>query len=117
MNIDLIMKCLEDGMNYSEIAKQLGVSRQCVHQSVQAYENFKVKETACIYTGLRNWMNKHKVRVSKLVSMCSDYNTHRQTMGGYLNGRHDIPKSAIDAILKVTGLTYEQAFGEVNGNV
>lgn len=111
MNINVVMKCLEDGMSYAEIAREFGVSRQCVHQRVYKYNNFKVKETTCVYNGLRNWMNQHHVRVSKLILMLDDDSPHRQTMYGYLNGKHDMPKSAIDAILKVTGLTYEQAFG------
>jgi transposase len=115
MDIQLVMKCREDGMTYDEIAAKFNVSRQCVHQTVRAYENFKVKATACVYIGLRNWMNEHKVRVSKLILMCN-CNAHSHTMYDYLKGKHDMPKSVIDAILKVTGLTYEQTFGEVSAN-
>ena len=39
------------------------------------------------------------------------------SLRGYLRGKFDMPKSVIDIILKITEMTYEEAFGkEVDEN-
>ena len=70
----------------------------------------------CIYDGLRNWMNKYGLRISNLLLMIGSDAPCRQTMYRYLRGDESMSKNVIDAILKVTGMTYEQAFVEVNAN-
>ena len=117
MNAQLAMKYIEDGMTYADVAAKFNVSRQCVHQTVQAYNNFKVKETACIYGGLRQWMNKNHMRLSQFCKMDEFNGKSEASLRGYLRGNFEMPKSVIDVILKITGMTYEQAFGKaVNGN-
>jgi transposase len=111
MDIQLVMKCREDGMTYDEIAAKFNVSRQCVHQTVQAYENFKVKESACVYDGLRQWMNKNHIRVSQFCKMDEFNGKNACSLRRYLKGDSEIPMSVIDAILEITNLTYEEAFG------
>ena len=114
MNMNIVMKhLLEDDMNYSEIARKLNVSRQAVHQAVTRYKNKTfVKPTTCVYPGLRNWMNANRVKVSAFIRLCDSSGKSDRTIRYYLNGEKDMRKSTIDTILKVTGLTYEQAFGD-----
>lgn len=117
MDVQLVMKCRENGMTYDEIAAKFNVSRQCVHQTVQAYEKFKVKESACVYDGLRQWMNERHMRIGQFCKLAEFGEKTESSLRGYLRGKFDMPKSVIDIILKITGLTYEEAFGKVvNGN-
>jgi transposase len=111
MNMQLVMKCRENGMTYDKIAAKFNVSRQCVHQAVQAYEKFKVKESACVYDDLRQWMNENHVRISQFCKMDEFNGKNAYSLRRYLKGDSEIPMSVIDIILKVTGLTYEEAFG------
>lgn len=117
MDIQIVMKCRENGMTYDEIAAKFNVSRQCVHQAVQAYEKFKVKESACVYDGLRQWMNENHMRIGQFCKLAEFNGKTESSLRGYLRGKSDMPMSVIDIILEITGLTYEQAFGKVvDGN-
>ena len=115
MDRNLVMKYLtEDQMSYAEVARKLGVSRQAVHQCVRYKRKghfHTIDETRCIYKGLRDWMNQNEVNITALSLMCKMEQCY-PTMLRYLSGASEIKKSAIDKILKATGLTYEQAFGK-----
>ena len=110
MDVQLVMKCRTAGMTYDEIATKFNVSRQCVHQTVQAYEKFKVKESACVYDGLRQWMNERHMRIGQFCKLNEFNGKTESSLRGYLRGKFDMPKSVIDIILEVTGLTYEETF-------
>lgn len=109
----------EQGLTYRQIADRLGISTQAVAQvlSKRQPSRFRlVAEEGCVYVGIRNWMNENKVGFTELVRRCG-----LQTAGGtyprwrsYLTGQCDPPKRTIDKILRVTGLTYEEAFGRVD---
>ena len=61
------VKLREQGMTYAQIADKLGISKQAVAQALSQYnpKQFRfIKETTCIYKGLREWMNKNKVSVA-----------------------------------------------------
>lgn len=107
----------EQGLSYTQIAEKLGVSPQAVRQAL-AKHNPKyfqfVTEKGCIYKGLREWMNENKVSRAELIRRMG-YEPLSEThtrFGNYLSGRSDFRKTNIDGILKVTGMTYEQAFGD-----
>jgi transposase len=110
MDVQLVMKCRTDGMTYDEIAAKFNVSRQCVHQTVKAYENFKVKESACVYDGLRDWMDERNIRISKFCNMREFNGKSEASLRKYLRGDSDMPMSVINIILEITNLTYEEAF-------
>lgn len=107
----------EQGLSYTQIAEKLGVSPQAVRQAL-AKHNPKyfqfVTEKGCVYKGLREWMNENKVSRAELIRRMG-YEPLSEThtrFGNYLSGRSDFRKTNIDGILKVTGMTYEQAFGD-----
>lgn len=114
-------KALRDqGMTYQQIADALGISHQAVAQTLSRYNanHFKiVTPSRCAYKGLREWMNENKVHVAELCRRCgytpTTVNTTR--LKKFLTGEYDIRKSYIDQILQITGLSYEQAFGEMDG--
>lgn len=95
------------GATYNEIAAALGVSKARAHQ-LATYEKgcyFHKEVVAAIpYKGLREWMEAHKVGVAELSRRCG---TGRIFAGGY-----GINKNTVDKILAVTGLSYEDCFGE-----
>lgn len=106
-------------MTYAEIADTLGISKQAVARALAkgnpSYFQF-ISPKACVYTGLRKWMNANKVSMSELIRRCG-LQAHPESVERYrnqLSGRTDLKKHMIDKILKVTGLTYEQAFGEAS---
>lgn len=111
MDITAVMEMYDNGVSLTDIAKQFDVSRQCVHQAVNKYKQFKVKETACVYSGLRNWMNANHIRISQLCKMDEFNGKKAYTLRLYFKGSSEMPKSVIDTILRITGLTYEEAFG------
>lgn len=107
----------EQGMTYQQIADKLGISKQAVAQTLAKTDTARarqIKPSMCIYPGLRNWMNANKVSMAELVRRCGyvPYSGNRSNFRDYLNGRHDLRKPTIDKILEITGMTYEQAFGE-----
>jgi len=107
----------EQGMTYRQIADQFGISYQAVAHSLASYnpKRFQyITETGCVYPNLRKWMNDNKVGQSEFARRCQFSNSpgNKNRMRGYLIGLADPPKRTIDKILAVTGMTYEEAFGE-----
>jgi hypothetical protein len=104
----------EQGLSYAEIGKKLNYSKQRVFQIIGGTSiNFfrPISKEACVYVGIRNWMNENKINRNTLTRMIYGtlepnlYETLKRTLKG-ANCRKDI----IDKLLKVTGLTYEEAF-------
>lgn len=104
----------DQGMSYREIADVLGISFQRVHflllgEDCPGDVHFsRIKESACPYYNLRNWMNRNRFGRTKMMAHIG-LNQH-QTFRNYLSGSSAIPKKYIDAILQVTGMTYEECF-------
>jgi hypothetical protein len=104
----------EQGLSYAEIGKKLNYSKQRVFQIIGGTSiNFfrPISKEACVYVGIRKWMNENKINRNTLTRMiwgqiepdaCGKL---KRTLEG-ANCRKDI----IDKLLKVTGLTYEEAF-------
>lgn len=100
----------EDGMSYERIGQLYGISRQRVHQILTAppkdhFHPMAVQKVR--YVGLREWMLENRITLSKLDELCG---TSR--LASSVNLGCNFRKSTIDAILKVTGLTYEECFRE-----
>lgn len=107
----------KQGYTLKQIAEEYSVSRQRVAQIVGQYTptHFNtISKDACIYVGLRNWMNSNLVSVRELIRRSDkwiyDPETHAR-LKDRLSGRIEFKITEIEAILKTTGLTYEEAFG------
>ena len=102
-----------EGKSYQAIADRFGVSRQYVHQLFgQKYKSEPYRNVNVQYTGLRKWMNESNYSVAKLAreSGCTDHSYG--TITSYLQGSPRMDIDSIRKILRFTGLTFEEAFGE-----
>ena len=115
-------KLYESGMSLQEIADEMGISRQRVHQIIgkqnkSLFKPFTAKR--CVYAGLRKWLNDNKVSTAELTRRLYG-NTHGENYERTrlrLCGSKELNKTYIDKLLKITGLTYDEAFGsEDNAN-
>lgn len=66
----------------------------------------------CIYPAIRAWMQNNDCNFSALADMVGVCN---QTISHTLRGTRGTSKYTIDQILRVTGLTYEEAFAAETG--
>ena len=112
-------KLLASGLNRREIAERYGCSRQNVDQMVARYNVNQFKgftEEGCVYVGLRNWLNENKCSLSELLRRIHGRNVSTGTRTQYserLKGKVKFTMPEINAILGVTGKTYEELFLEV----
>ena len=103
-----------EGETYRAIGDRFGVSRQYAYRLIgqqcksEPYRNVNVQ-----YTGLRKWMNESNYSVAKLAreSGCTDNHSY-VTITSYLQGSPRMDIDSIRKILRFTGLTFEEAFGE-----
>ncbi len=100
-------KLQEQGMTIAEIARRYGVSRQCVSQALIDYR--KPKEVRLgvdrvQYPAIRKWLQNNHCSFTDFEKRCGCC-----LRTGLMKGK-GMRKFAIDSILRVTGLTYEQAF-------
>lgn len=95
-----------DGKSDSEIAQQFGCSLQVV---VNSLHTKREGEICGLYPGLRAWMYTNHVTQAQLAKMIDISAT---ALNRILVGVSLPHKVTIDAILRVTGLTYEEAFGD-----
>lgn len=107
----------EAGMKYEDIAKKHGVSYQYVAFTLARYypPHFAfVKEAACIYPNLRRWMNENKVSRSEFVRRMG-FECLSETINRFsdiMKGKRVPKKDWIDAMLRVTGMSYECLFDD-----
>lgn len=103
----------EDGLSYERIGDILGISKQAAHQLAQRKESNDYFHEEAVrkirYVGLRNWMLEHRVSISKMIELCGI-----TSFKVSLTQNRGLTKRSIDAILSVTGLTYEECFKEEN---
>ena len=104
----------QQGMTYAEIGQTMGVSKQRVFNLIGGTSESKhrlITEKDCVYVGIRNWMNENKISRTMMTRLVygtyhpEKYARFRNVLKGV-----DCHKHNIDKILKVTGLTYEEAF-------
>lgn len=98
------------GMSYQAVGERFGVSKQRIHQITHPKpRKRKSPNTDGIkYPKIKQYLEENNVKVTALATACGVTNA---TMWGNMRGG-GMRKSTIDAILKVTGLTYEEAFSE-----
>lgn len=108
---EMVCKLHDEGMTYEQIGNILGISKQRVQQiykdSNTPRDNLHEGAICKIpYVGLRNWMLENRVTLTRLSEMCGKSGVSHLTNGT------EPRKSTIDAILSVTGMTYEECFKE-----
>ena len=104
-----------EGKTYQAIADEFGISKQRVQQLIGTRDAryFRhIKKTACIYKGIRTYLNDNKISVAEFVRRVYGcyHPVYMSRIMSKLRGSNDIQKRYIDKILEVTGLTYEVAF-------
>ena len=72
-----------------------------------------MRERNIIYPGILTYMDDHGLSFKKFSDLTGIPIT---TLAYSMSGDRGTSKFVIDAILKATGMTYEEAFGEERGN-
>ena len=106
-------EALRNGKTLQEIGSELGVSRQRVAQIVGAVRPMKEwNRTYSIYPAIDSWMKFHRVTYAQLTEMLgySPSASSQAIVAKRLMGDAEFYKSLIDSLLRVTGMTYEEAF-------
>lgn len=106
---ELIRKMHDEGMTFEQIGRVFGISRQAAHEAMYCVgDRFQLSKVEMVkYVGLREWMIKNRVSFSKLNKLCGVTTIRNSLLGSF-----DLRKKTIDAILTVTGMTYEECFKE-----
>ena len=108
----MIRRLHEEGLTYETIASILGISKQAVHQAANPpgdkNDGFRESTIPKIkYVGLRNWMRTNRINLAEVERLCGVTKLYATVIG-----KCEPRKKTIDAILRVTGLTYEECFKE-----
>lgn len=102
-------KLQKSGMTISEIAREYGVSRQCVSEALIKLHgptgNYSGANSVQ-YPAIKRWMQNNHCSFVDFEQRCGC------RLQKALKYGHGMTKHKIDAILRVTGLTYEQAFAK-----
>ena len=109
----------KQGMTYREIGECFGVTYEGIrlvlaHMEPQERYFRAVTEKRCIYPGIREWMNQEKISPRRLAAMMgySTYTGVVRSLGDRLSGRAEIRIGDIRNILRISGMTFEEAFGD-----
>ena len=104
------------GMTYQQIADACSCTRQNVHWALTRVEKAPIRgivPSRCVYPALRNWMNDNRVTVAELFRRLYGDEARLNTRPRFydlLKGKIDMKKRDIDALMRVTGMTYEELF-------
>lgn len=107
---DMYMADRNNGMTLREIAEKHDVSFQtvaCTIARVDPTYHKIITDRGCIYPNLRRWLNESKMNQQKLFSALRG-----KSVREFLKGERLPKKDAIDIMLQVTGMTYEEMFAE-----
>ena len=107
---EIMRKLHDEGISYEKIGQYFGISKQAVHQKLNRgptnhFHEGSVRKVK--YIGLRDWMLNNRITMTKLEELCGISKSYKSLAGSYQPS-----KKTIDAILAVTGLTYEECFKE-----
>ena len=102
-----------EGATLQSIADTFEVSLEWVRQIVPPIEgktwSLDGMRSRCVYPGIGQWLYENRCTYAKLAELIG---APQASVSRWMNGVHKPNKPTIDKILKVTGMTYEQAFGE-----
>lgn len=101
-----------EGWTCQAIADRLGVSKQYISQMLRAREINYVPIRGVCYPGLNRWLSEHRYGMPKLLDALGyQYSGNAAAyLRQRLQGKHEFHISEIRDILKLTGLTFEEAF-------
>ena len=98
----------DKGLTVTQIADKYGVTKQCVSYAViRAKTKPVVKVPHCVYPNLYKWMESHGYSMTDLCNLTGCQPTRFYNI---FRGKNHPNKSAIDALVKVTGIPYEELF-------
>lgn len=97
-----------NGDTLQEIGDKFGISRQAVFQKIGGFTKHDNAKDKIVFSGIRKWMIENDCSVSKLACSLPDisYNHIRNSLKGNTKPSYEF----ILAILKITGLKFEEAF-------
>lgn len=114
-----LRQALKDGATLQQLADEHGVSKQRMAQITGAVRRMKAwNKTYSIYPAIDSWMKYNRVTYAMLTDMIG-YATSASAQVAVqrrLMGEREMYKGFIDSLLRVTGLTYEEAFRKENRN-
>lgn len=107
------LKLRAEELTHSEIAEKMGCSKQNVsrllNSSVQERCYARTWRTRqIIYPEINKWLTANNISLTRFAKMCG-YKTTMPIRRAIIDGRN-VNKEVIDAMLNVTGMTYEVAF-------
>lgn len=109
----------QQGMKYKDIAEIFGCSRQYVATVCGKADVAHFRHCDSIYPNIQRWMNENKVSMFELLRRMGlmPYSDNLDRLRRVIRGQTQPKKDCIDRLIKVTGMTYEVLFAEVeNGN-
>lgn len=97
-----------EGATYEEIAKEFGVTKQCIQQIMfrTLGERRRKSNDKIVYPNIRKWLEEKELTIKKFAqSNGLNYGTILKALQ-----RDEMSTKTANQILKATGLTYEEAF-------
>ena len=108
---DLYLAERKKGMTFREIAEKYDVSYQSVHSTCTKQDGSYclkiISKRGCIYPNLRSWLNADRARRDAFFLAMKGCSIRE-----FLKGERQPKKDAIDKMLAITGMTYEEMFAE-----
>lgn len=107
---DEIQRLQSLGFSNSEIAKIMHYSHISVIRISGTNDYFR--RPKCAYTGILQWMTANRCGKAEFARRLEDIGCiySRPVIHDLLAGKSNPKKDLIDAVLKLTGFTYEEAF-------
>lgn len=99
---------LLNGRSFREVGDNFGVSRQRIQQLFPFMER-RYGHADYIYPNIANWLRTKRMSLS---CFAKKLGTDPYTVSKWFRGITNPKKDFIDAILVLTGMTYEEAFSE-----
>ena len=111
-----IKEMRERGLSFTEIGKYLGISRQYAENTYKRLYKFTEKEKAMIdmiaYKNIRKFLYDNKMTFKEFCIKCGASNSTNSKFYNFMKGDKPGDIYMIRAILKVTGMTFEECFEE-----
>ena len=107
---DMAITMLESGCTYTQVAKNLGYSKEHIRKTFgcQKYRDLKKEKMIqnCKYPAIRRWLLDNGIPVYKFAEMCY---VDRSTIQNMLS-KGFVSSGTVEQVLRVTGMSFEEAF-------
>ena len=106
------LRMRQEGCTLQQIANKYGCTRQYVSITLRKISQMPRTRARrkCVYPGLDRWLHENSYSIASLGRALA---LHNITIYKYMNGEREIKIGAIRDILRLTGMTFEEAFGGV----